>query len=155
MNAARSKPSFSWYLRHKLGRQGGRAAWFNFFIRPFTASSFAEFWRMWNPVYGYYLTYYSYRPLARTMPREMAAFLTFVACGFLLHDVPAWLFTRRLLPPGATIAFTVLGAGSVASERLQMDMSRLPVEARAAINVAYLATGVGAMLLVVRLMARK
>jgi hypothetical protein len=30
---------------------------------------------------------------------------TFAVCGFLLHDLPAWVFTRRVLPPGATIAF--------------------------------------------------
>lgn len=155
MNAIRSKPSFTWYLQHKLGRKGGRTAWFNFFIRPFAASSFAEFWRQWNPVYGYYLTYYLYRPLARTMPREVAAFITFVTCGLLLHDIPAWVVTRRVWPPGATIAFTFFGASSVASQRLHMDMSRLPERTRVTVNAAYVASGIAVMLITVRFLVRR
>lgn len=84
------------YLRFRLGRRGGREAWFNFFVKPFGARSFAAFWRQWNPVYGYYLYYFCYRPLARRLPRPAAMLITFVACGFVLHDLPAWLFTRRV-----------------------------------------------------------
>ncbi len=87
-------PTLRQYLRFRLGTRGGRTAWFNFFIKPFGASSFAEFWRWWNPVYGYFLYYYSYRPMSRVMPRPIASFLTFVLCGFL-HDLPAWVFTRE------------------------------------------------------------
>lgn len=97
-------PTVNQYLRFRLGAKGGASAWFNFFIKPFGASSFARFWRQWNPVYGYFLFYYSYRPLSRVMPRAPAMMATFVACGFLLHDLPAWAFARRVLPPGATIA---------------------------------------------------
>ena len=35
------------YLRFRLGSEGGKTAWFNFFIRPFGASSLAHFWRLW------------------------------------------------------------------------------------------------------------
>jgi D-alanyl-lipoteichoic acid acyltransferase DltB (MBOAT superfamily) len=136
-------------LRFRLGNKGGRTAWFNFFIRPFGASSFAQFWRLWNPVYGYYLYYYAYRPLSRVMPRNAAILATFVACGFFLHDLPAGAFSRRILPPGATIAFFMFGLGAVASDRLQMDLSRWPIPARAAINIAYVAGCIGAMLLIV------
>lgn len=38
---------------------------------------------------------------------------TFVACGFFLHDLPAWVFTRRMLPPGATIVRFLFGSGAV------------------------------------------
>ena len=138
------------YLRFRLGSSGGRTAWFNFFIKPFGASSLAGFWRLWNPVYGYYLYYYSYRPLSRVVARPMAMVATFVVCGFVLHDLPAWAFTRRVLPPGATIAFAMFGLGAVLSERFHMNLSSWPVWARAAINVAYLAGCVGVMLLIVR-----
>jgi D-alanyl-lipoteichoic acid acyltransferase DltB (MBOAT superfamily) len=138
------------YLQHRLGREGGRTAWFNFFIKPFGAASFAEFWRLWNPLYGYFLYYYSYRPLSRIMPRRVAVLVTFILCGFLLHDVPAWLAVRRVLPPGATIAFTLFGLGVVMSEALRMDLSRWPLAGRAAVNIAYLAGCVAVMLLIVR-----
>ncbi len=61
--AAARKPGVRRYLEYKLGREGGRKAWFNFFIKPFGAASFAQFWRLWNPLYGYFLYYYAYRPL--------------------------------------------------------------------------------------------
>ncbi len=127
------------YLRFRLGSKGGRTAWFNFFVKPFGSSSFAHFWQLWNPVYGYYLYYYSYRPLARVVPRSFALLATFAVCGFALHDLPAWLFTRRVLPPGATIAFVLFGLGVVLTEWLHMNLSSWPVLARAAINVGYLA----------------
>jgi D-alanyl-lipoteichoic acid acyltransferase DltB (MBOAT superfamily) len=142
--------TLSQYLRFRLGNRGGRIAWFNFFIKPFGASSFAQFWRLWNPVYGYYLYYYSYRPLSRVVPRPLAMLATFVVCGFVLHDLPAWASSRKVLPPGATIAFAMFGLGAVLSERFQMNLSAWPVPARAAINVAYLAVCVGAMLLLIR-----
>jgi D-alanyl-lipoteichoic acid acyltransferase DltB (MBOAT superfamily) len=132
-----------------LGSKGGQKAWFNFFIRPFGASSFAEFWRLWNPVYGYFLYYYSYRPLSRVMPRNAAMLSTFAACGFLLHDLPAWAFSRRILPPGATIAFLMFSLGAIASDQFHMNLSRWPVAARAAINIIYLAGCIIAMLLIV------
>jgi len=147
----RSRHSFSLYLRRRLGPWGGRRAWFNFFVKPFGATSFAAFWRQWNPVYGYYLNRYSYRPLSRIVGRRGAMFATFVLCGFLLHDLPAWAATRRVLPPGATIAFTLYGAGAVAAEVLGMDTARLPVASRVSINMAYLAAGIAGMLRVLRL----
>jgi hypothetical protein len=142
--------TLSQYLRLRLGSKGGWSAWFNFFIKPFGASSFVQFWRLWDPVYGYYLYYYSYRPLSRVAPRPLAMLATFLVCGFALHELPAWVFTRRILPPGATIAFLMFGVVAIVSERAHMNLSSWPVLARAALNVAYLAGCIGAMLLIVR-----
>ena len=75
--------------------------------------------------------------------------ITFVACGFVLHDLPAWLVPWRILPPGATIAFVIFGIGTILSERLHMDLSRWPVWGRAMINVGYLAGCILVMLLIV------
>ena len=43
------------------------------------------FWRFWNPVFGYALGKYIYRPLVCQLPRPVAYILTFIACG-LIHD---------------------------------------------------------------------
>jgi D-alanyl-lipoteichoic acid acyltransferase DltB (MBOAT superfamily) len=141
--------TFKQYVDFRLGARGGAQAWFNFFVRPFGARSFAEFWRLWNPVYSYFLLYFVYRPLARVLPRQVATVTTFVSCGLILHDVPAWLFTRRILPPGATIAFLLFGVVVVVSDALHMDLSQWPVWARATTNLVYLGGCVGAMLFVV------
>ncbi len=152
---AAGKPGVRRYLEYRLGREGGGKAWFNFFIRPFGAASFAQFWRLWNPLYGYFLYYYAYRPLSRRLPRGVAVLVTFILCGFLLHDLPAWLVLRRVLPPGATITFVLFGLGVVASEALGMDLSRWPVAGRAVVNVAYLLACIGIMLaIVLELVAR-
>jgi len=137
------------YLAFRLGARGGRQAWFNFFIKPFGARSFAEFWRLWNPVYSYFLLYFVYRPLARVLPRQVATVLTFVSCGLFLHDIPAWWFARRILPPGATIAFLFFALVVVVSDALHMNLSAWPVWARATANLAYLGGCVGTMLFVV------
>jgi hypothetical protein len=65
--------------------------------------------------------------------------VTFFVCGFLLHDIPAWVLARRVLPPGATLAFTMFGLGAALSEMFNMDLSPWPFLARVATNVAYLA----------------
>jgi|ERR1700687_240787 len=146
----RRRLSLTAYVEFKLARTRGRAAWFNFFVRPLGAPSFADFWRRWNPVYGYFLYYYAYRPLSRVAPRSAAVLLTFVLCGLLLHDVPAWLAARRVLPPGGIVAFVLFGLGAILSEKLHMDLSRWPVAARALVNLAYLVACVAIMLAIVR-----
>jgi MBOAT membrane-bound O-acyltransferase family protein len=141
--------TFQRYLQFRLGAPGwGR--WYKYFVKPFGARSFAEFWRLWNPVYGYFLYHYSYRPLSRVMPRPAAKMATFLLCGFVLHDLPAWAVARRPLPPGATIAFAFFGLGAIGSEAARMDLSHRPFRARAAVNAAYLAGSVAAMLVIVR-----
>src|SRR5215203_1711587 len=60
----------------------------NWFVRPLSANSFSRFWYCWNPVYGYPLLFYVYRPLRRPLPRSCAVLLTFMVSGFFLHDLP-------------------------------------------------------------------
>jgi hypothetical protein len=103
--------------------------------RSFGARSSIAFWRYWNPVYGYFLYYWSYRPLRRYLPRPIALILTFALCGFLLHDIVHIAFTGI---PLVTMWFVVLGAGAYASEALGMDLSRRPYMVRAGAQVLYL-----------------
>jgi len=49
----------------------------NWALRSFGAATLSEFWQYWNPVYGYVLAYYVYRPLRRTLPRAWSVWLTF------------------------------------------------------------------------------
>ena len=150
---ATRRPGFHEYLHRRLGPRG-RGRWARFFLHPFTAASFAEFWRRWNPVYGYFLAYYVYRPAARYLPKPAAVMATFVFAGLVMHDLPAWVVVRRVLPPGGTIAFTLLGAGLVASQRTGMNLSTRPTGVRVAVNVAYVATCTGLMLVIATRSAR-
>jgi hypothetical protein len=103
--------------------------------RALGARSFVAFWHYWNPVYGYFLYYWSYRPLRRYLPRPVAVLITFALCGFLLHDIVHILFTGI---PFVTTWFVVLAVGAYASEILGMDMSRRPYVVRAGAQLVYL-----------------
>ena len=85
----RRRPGLGEYIERRLGR-GATTQLRNLLVRPLGAASFSQFWRYWNPVYGYFLSYYAYRPLRRVFPRPVAVLLTFVGCGFVLHDLVGW-----------------------------------------------------------------
>jgi D-alanyl-lipoteichoic acid acyltransferase DltB (MBOAT superfamily) len=78
--------------------------------RAFTASSFGRFWQIWNPLFGFYLQLWLYRPLQRRLPQSLALWLTFVGNG-MLHDAvtmlvrqdAAWFFTPWFALIGAYV----------------------------------------------------
>lgn len=78
--------------------------------RAFTASSFGRFWQIWNPLFGFYLQLWLYRPLQRRLPQSLALWFTFVGNG-MLHDAvtmlvrqdAAWFFTPWFALIGAYV----------------------------------------------------
>jgi hypothetical protein len=98
------------YVDHYLGpgQPWWRQTW-NVLVRPLPAPSFAGFWRSWNPVWGYYLRWWCYRP------------------------------ARLVLPRLVTVWFVLYGTVTVVSDALGMDTSRLPAPVRLVVNLAYLA----------------
>jgi hypothetical protein len=133
----RHRISLRAYVDHRLGRN--QPWWrqsYNVLVRPFTAPSFAEFWRSWNPVWAYYLFYWFYKPARRALPRPLAVMATFTASG-LAHNLLATVLSQRF-NPFVTVWFIVYGAVMVLSEALHMDLSRFPEPARVVINLVYL-----------------
>jgi hypothetical protein len=125
------------YVDYRLGRhQPWWRQTYNALVRPLTAASFAEFWRSWNPVWGYYLYFWFYRPARRVLPHLAAVMVTFTASG-LAHNLLATLLSHRF-NPFVTVWFVLYGAVTVVSEALHMDLSRLPAGVRIVINLAYL-----------------
>jgi hypothetical protein len=111
------------------------------------ARSFSEFWRFWNPVYGYVLLFFIYRPLRRHVPRPVAVYLAFLASGFLLHDLPfnlsADLFLGRIGIPAVTLLFALFGALTLVGEALRVDLARFPAWVRAGANLGWLSAAFG------------
>jgi hypothetical protein len=103
------------------------------------APSLAAFWRLWNPVVGYFLAYGVYQPLRRWCPRRLSLLLTFVVCG-LAHGLLAWLLTRepRALA-GATTWFALIGATVVLTERWGLALHRVPAAGRWLIHLGDIA----------------
>jgi hypothetical protein len=128
------------YIEQRLGRTAGQQA-VNLLARPFGADSFAGFWRYWNPVWSYYLTYYCYRPLRHRMPRPLAVWLTFLLCG-LAHDLPFVAIGVLRGVRGAafslTIFFALAGGVVVLTERLRIRFDGLAAVAKWAVHAGML-----------------
>jgi hypothetical protein len=137
------------YVERRLGR-GSAAMLRNWALRSFGAATLGEFWQYWNPVYGYVLAYYVYRPLRRTLPRAWAVWLTFVACGFGLHDLVGWALARQVRIPEMTLLFVLFGAEVIVAERLHLDLSGRPLLVRVVANCAWLLGAFGVVRLLLR-----
>ena len=112
--------------------------------RSFGARSFAEFWRYWNPIWGYGLRRFIYAPLRKLLPPSLADIATFVVSG-ALHDIAASLGRRSptfLIRPW----FFLLGMGVLAGQHMGLDMSRRSRATRATVNLAYLSISLFAVL---------
>ncbi|PZU50240.1 MAG: acyltransferase [Sphingomonas sp.] len=119
--------------------------------RSLGASSFAGFWRHWNPIWSYGLSRYIFRPLGRLLPLPLALVATFLVSG-LIHDAvimvmrggPALLFT-----PWFLLMALILLLGEAAG--WNFGGLRWPV--RAAIMLGYLGSTFALALSVDRAMA--
>lgn len=135
----------SMYVRRRngvpLGAPGGLS---NMLDRSLGASSFAGFWRYWNPIFGYALGRFVFVPLKMVLPSGVSLVLTFVACG-ALHDLvtmsvrgsPAFLFTPW---------FFFMGVGVLLGNAAGMDTSGRGWPVRAGINLAYVLVCLGLVL---------
>jgi hypothetical protein len=131
------------YLRYRLGEGNDMTLLKVMVRRSFGASSFAGFWRYWNPLYGYYLDRLCYRPLRTFLPRFLCVIATFALCGFLLHDLPfGWsvglLFVHRIPFPFITVWFVMIGIVVVTGEAVNFGMTDRPFAVRASLNTAHI-----------------
>jgi D-alanyl-lipoteichoic acid acyltransferase DltB (MBOAT superfamily) len=88
--------------------------------RAFTASSFGRFWQIWNPLFGFYLQLWLYRPLQRRFPQSLALWLTFVGNG-MLHDAVTML-VRQDVALFFTPWFALMGAYVLIERRLEIRL---------------------------------
>ena len=136
--ARRQRPTLAEFSNRRIGSGSQLQQLANLLVRPFAAPSFIGFWRLWNPVYGYYLYYWSYRPLRRVVPRPVAELATFAVSGFVLHDLPLFAARRGFGFPYLTAWFVLAGGIAIVAERLHIAVPSLPAPARVVLNAAYL-----------------
>lgn len=129
------------YITRRLGQSTKEQA-LNFLAKPFGAASFTEFWQYWNPVWGYFLRYYCYRPLRKHLPRAIAVFLTFFVCG-LVHDLPIALLAYVTIgkPPLFTLTafFSLIGCLMIFTEKTKLQFTGVPIGFRWIIHCVALA----------------
>ena len=106
----------------------------NMLTRSLGAGDFSTFWKYWNPVWGYHLGKYVFKPLKAVFPSSLSLILTFVFCGFL-HDVVIMIVRSRFTLL-LTIWFCLMGIWVVVSEWIGIDYAKYAWPIRALINVA-------------------
>jgi len=140
-HGARGLGMAGYVLRRNGVPMGAKGGLRNMFARSLGASSFAGFWRYWNPIFGYALGRYVYRPARQFLPRGIALVVTFIVCG-AVHDLVT-MAVRGSFAFLFTPWFFFLGSGVILGEalRLEVNSARWPV--RAAANLSYLAACLG------------
>ncbi len=126
------------YINRRLGITSQEQAK-NFLGRPFGARSLTDFWHYWNPVWGYYLFCYCYRPLRKKLPRSASVFFTFFICG-LIHDLPFALaaYLKYGTAPFFTITtfFVLIGCPVVVTEKMKLQFTHLSHWCRWTIHIS-------------------
>jgi D-alanyl-lipoteichoic acid acyltransferase DltB (MBOAT superfamily) len=115
---------------------GARGSLANNLGRALGAGSNADFWRHWNPVWGFYLARFIYLPLKSHIPRWLATIAAFAVSG-ALHDLAVGLLGIAW-QSFFTSWFTVMGAFLVLSRSLQIDYSGLSFVLRVLLNIGSL-----------------
>lgn len=105
----------------------------NMLSRSLGAGKFSIFWQYWNPIWGYYLGKYIFKPLKLILPQAFSLLITFVVCGFI-HDLAImllkWKFTLLLTP-----WFLLMGLSVILGDYAKFEYSKFPWIVRAAINI--------------------
>ena len=139
-SAYRHHPTLKQYKKQVRGEGPGEIT--RWFTRSFGASSPGRFWHYWNPTYGYYLLYFLYQPLGRFLPRPIALYLTFLACGFFAHDLLLWAAVGEPRFPVFAVLFSFFAIEVILTEAIRFNLASRPFATRVAANVGFLIAAV-------------
>ena len=123
------------------------------FIKAFKAKSAKEFWNYWNPLFGYYLLFYLYKPLTNKIPRPIRVIITFTISGFFLHDLLfwwpfCWLITYKTRFPLGTVWFIFMAIFMLIFEKIGFNTEKHSTGIRVLSNLSYLSITLALTLLV-------
>ncbi|MDX2418530.1 MAG: hypothetical protein QNK19_13800 [Xanthomonadales bacterium] len=105
--------------------------------RSFGSGSFARFWQIWNPIWGYCLGRFVFAPLKRYFPSEVALLMTFTISG-ALHDLVIMAVRWKSIF-FFTHWFFLMGLTVVISKRFDLNYQKLSWSGRASINFGLIA----------------
>lgn len=141
-HSANQKIALTKYILKRNGVPlGNQKSLRNMLFRSLGAKDFATFWNYWNPIFGYYLGYYIFKPLKKFLPTTMALVLTFIFCG-ALHDAVTSA-VQGSLAFFFTPWFLFMSIGVMLSTILKLDFSRYSWLFRAIMNIIYISTSLG------------
>lgn len=127
------------YIRRRNGvSPGASRSMRNMLYRSFGAKNFSTFWIYWNPIFGYYLGKFIFKPLKKYFPYSLAVISTFIFCG-ILHDLVTTVIRGRL-SLFFSQWFLLMGVCVITSNILKYDFSRFLWITRALINLFIVTT---------------
>lgn len=123
------------YIRKRYGVSiGGSKSLRNNLYRSFGSKNFSTFWNYWNPIFGYYLGKYIFKPLKQIFPVSISLLLTFLICG-LIHDAVTTIF-RGKISVFFSIWFLLMGLAVLLTRTLKHNFSKQLWVVRASINLS-------------------
>ncbi|WP_432264964.1 MBOAT family O-acyltransferase [Croceitalea rosinachiae] len=123
------------YIRKRNGVPiGSSKSLRNNLYRSLGAKNFSTFWNYWNPVFGYYLGKYIFKPLKKRIPVAFALLFTFIFCG-LIHDVITIIY-RKKTSLFFTIWFAIMGITVLMTKYLKHDFNKQKWSFRALVNLS-------------------
>ena len=124
-------------------RRGPAAFWWRMFVAVWAEPGFHRFWRVWNPLYGYFL-FRLYRLLGGNRRRVVSTVVVFLFSGFVLHDLPFILITGRVQVT-VTAAFLFYAVSSLFSQvaERQWSLRSWPRTVHTLCNVGLVIAGLG------------
>ena len=102
--------------------------------RSLGAKNFSTFWNYWNPIFGFYLGKFIFKPLKKIFPVAVALLLTFVFCG-LIHDTVNTIY-RGKISLFFTIWFLLMGFAVLITKYLKHNFAKREWIFRASINLS-------------------
>jgi len=133
----RKQMSLTEYVQYRNGVPlGASGSLQNMLVRSLGAGTFAKFWQYWNPIWGYALGRYIYKPLNQFLPSSVSLILTFTISGGI-HDL-ATMLVRRSPAIFFTPWFFMMGVVVVFGRLLKLDYSKQAFQVRVAINVTFI-----------------
>lgn len=110
----------------------------NNLYRSLGSRNFSTFWNYWNPIFGYYLGKFIFKPLKKILPVALALVFTFIFCG-LIHDAVTML-VRGKTSFFFTLWFLLMGLAVLISRFLKHNFSGQTWIIRAIINLSIIST---------------
>ncbi|PZW37778.1 hypothetical protein LX95_02792 [Mesonia algae] len=102
--------------------------------KSFGAVNFSTFWNFWNPIFGYYLGKFIFKPLKSIFSVSISLIFTFLLCG-LIHDMVTLIFkgsTSFLF----SVWFLIMSLAVLITRHLKQDHSKQKWVIHASINLS-------------------
>lgn len=122
------------YIKKRNGvAMGSPKSLRNNLYRSLGAKNFTTFWTYWNPIFGYYLGKYIFKPLKKFLPVGISLLLTFIFCG-MVHDTVT-TFYRGQLSLFFSVWFLFMGLSVLITKTFKHNFSKQIWVMRAGINL--------------------